>query len=74
MKKITYSCNLCDNEEDIDKVIALKSVGMCLNHPDSSKRTIELNGTKKDIEGSRYHICITYADIIHEYRRKISNE
>jgi hypothetical protein len=71
MKKITYICDLCNEEESIDKVLAYKLVGMCDNHPDTSKKKIELTRVKNRIENSSKHICFTCADLIAEWREKI---
>ena len=71
MKKITYSCDLCKEEKDIEEVMAYKLVGTCPNHPDSSKKIIELNSTEEAIEKYNKHICFHCADLIAEHRENI---
>ena len=74
MKKTTYGCDLCNNEKDIEEVMSLRLIGTCPNHPETSRKTIELSDVKEDIETSNRHICFNCSDRIIEYRKKMATD
>ena len=74
MKNTTYSCDLCNNEKDRGEVMSLRLIGSCPNHPETSKKIIELSDVKEDIETSSKHICFNCSDRIIEYREKMATD
>ena len=74
MKKTTYSCDLCNEEQTIDGVAAYKLVGSCPNHPDTSKKKLELSDAEIDIKKSDNHICFACTQRIIEFRKSIATD
>ncbi len=71
MKKITYSCELCREEKEVDELMPY------FINANQSITLIE-RADKKDMEEaiskSKYHICFTCTDIIIKHRNKIATD